>query len=177
MHDAWRTAPDRAPGFSGSLIQGNRVFETGPGPIRLSIVWRASFYADSGVRVSTPPFEPIGDVTREAERPTRARAHNARMHPRALPLSCRVAPTPIPFRFRLCALVPAAGVPVRCEDASTVFFDARIEVLKTALKTLAHGRCVGRARARGCADDEHEQLAGARACSRGLRATRRAASL
>jgi hypothetical protein len=22
MHDAWRTAPDRAPGFSGSLIQG-----------------------------------------------------------------------------------------------------------------------------------------------------------
>ena len=67
MHDAWRTAPDRAPGFSGSLIQGNRVFERQDLGIRLSIVWRASFYADSGVRVSTPPFEPIGDVTREAK--------------------------------------------------------------------------------------------------------------
>ncbi len=33
----------------------------------LSSVARASFYADSGVRVSTPPFEPIGDVTREAK--------------------------------------------------------------------------------------------------------------
>ena len=156
MHDAWRTAPDRAPGFSGSLIQGNRVFETGPGPIRLSIVWRASFYADSGVRVSTPPFEPIGDVTREAERPTRTMQeciHELR------PLTCRVAPTPIPFRFRLCALVPAAGVPVRCEDASAVFFDARIEVLKTALTTLAHGRGLGKARARGCSDDEHEHSA------------------
>lgn len=38
--------------------------------IRLSIEEcgaRTSFYADSGVRVSTPPFEPIGDVTREAK--------------------------------------------------------------------------------------------------------------
>ena len=42
MHDAWSAAPDRAPGFSGSLIHGNRVFDGQRGHLSYCLVARRS---------------------------------------------------------------------------------------------------------------------------------------